>query len=97
MPGTQTRNFTHIDDIVIGTYLAWKKSKNKEYMIGTNKRYSVKEIAKMFNAKIRYLPRRPGERYASALSNMNLSNRIYKYYGKILLKDYIGNFINKKK
>ena len=51
----------------------------------------------MFKSKIKYLPRRPGERYASALTKMNLTNKIYKYYGKILLKDYIGNFVNKKK
>jgi len=26
---------------------------------------------------------------------MNLSNKVYKYFGKIKLKDYINNFINK--
>ena len=30
-PGTQKRDFTHIDDIVRGCYLAWKKGKQKEY------------------------------------------------------------------
>ena len=43
----------------------------------------------MFNSKIKYLPKRPGERYASALINKNLSNKIYKFYGKISLKKYI--------
>ena len=46
--------------------------------------------------KIKFLPKRPGERYASALINKNLSNKIYKYYGKVNLKDYINNFILKK-
>ena len=49
----------------------------------------------MFNFKVKYLPKRPGERYASALINKNLSNKMYKYFGKIKLKDYISDFINK--
>ena len=49
----------------------------------------------MFKTKIKFLPKRPGERYASALSNMNLSNRVYKYFGKISLKDYIYNITKK--
>ena len=43
----------------------------------------------MFNTKIKFLKKRPGERYASALTNMNLSNKVYKYFGKINLKNYI--------
>ena len=36
----------------------------------------------MFNHKIKYLPKSKGERYASALTNKNLSNKVYKYFGK---------------
>ena len=49
----------------------------------------------MFKTKIKFLKKRPGERYASALTNMNLSNKVYKYFGKKNLKDYIKNIINK--
>ena len=48
----------------------------------------------MFNSKINYLPSRPGERYASALTSMNLSNKVYKLFGNIRLKDYIKNIVN---
>ena len=48
----------------------------------------------MFNTKIKYLPRRAGERYVSTLASRNLSNKIYKKFGKIRLKDYIQDFIN---
>ena len=47
----------------------------------------------MFKSKIKFLPKRPGERYASALINKNLSNKMYKHFGKINLNDYIKNFI----
>ena len=47
----------------------------------------------MFGTKIRYLPKRPGERYASALTHMNLSNKVYRYFGKINLRKYIKNIV----
>ena len=76
-PGTQTRRFTHIDDTVNVCYLAWKKF-CRHYSIANKKSYSVL-TAKMFNTKIKLLPKRQGERYASAIINQNLSNKIFKY------------------
>ena len=93
-PGTQTRRFTHIDDTVEVCYNAWKKNLCRHYSITSKKSYSIIEVAKMFNSKIKYLDKRPGERYASALTKMNLSNKIYKHYGKISLRNYISEFIN---
>ena len=93
-PGNQTRRFTHIYDTVDICFLAWKKNACRHYSIANHKSYSILEVAKMFKSKIRFLPKRPGERYASALSNMNLSNKVYKFFGKISLKNYIENFIN---
>ena len=92
-PGTQTRRFTHIDDTVNICFLAWKKNLCRHYSIANKKSYSLKNVAKMFKSKIKLLPKRAGERYASALKNNNLSNKMYKYFGKINLKDYVGNFI----
>ena len=93
-PGTQTRRFTHIDDTIMICYLAWKKNLCRHYSISNKKAYSILNVAKMFKYKIRFLPKRPGERYASSLTNKNLSNKIYKHFGKINLKDYIDRFIN---
>ena len=47
----------------------------------------------MFNGKIKFLPSRAGERYASALTSMNLSNKVHKIFGKINLKDYVKNIV----
>ena len=93
-PGSQTRRFTHIDDTVRICYLAWKKNLSRHYSISSKKSYSINEVAKMFKFKVKYLAKRPGERYASALTNMNLSNKVYKYFGKINLADYVNDFIN---
>ena len=94
-PGTQTRRFTHIDDTINICYLAWKKNLCRHYSISNRKSYSLLDVAKMFKSKIKYLPKRPGERYASALINKNLSNKMYKYFGKINLKEYIKEFIQR--
>ena len=94
-PGTQSRRFTHIDDTVHICYLAWKKNLCRHYSISNKKSYTLLNVAKMFNSKIKYLPKRPGERYVSALINKNLSNKMYKYFGKIKLSNYISNFIDK--
>ena len=93
-PGTQTRRFTHIDDTVKICYDAWKQNKCRHYSISNKKSYSILQVAKMFNTKIKFLPERRGERYASALTNMNLLNKVYKKFGKIELKNYIKDFIN---
>ena len=94
-PGTQTRRFTHIDDTVNICYLAWKKNLCRHYSIASKKSYSLISVAKMFKSKIKLLPKRPGERYASALINKNLSNKMYSHFGKISLKNYIQEFIKK--
>ena len=92
-PGTQTRRFTHIDDTVKVCYAAWKKNLCRHYSIANKKSHSILDVAKMFNTKIKFLPKREGERYASAIINKNLSNKMYKYFGNINLKDYIKEFI----
>ncbi len=89
-PGTQSRRFTHIDDTVEACFKAWKENKCRHYSISNKKSYTIIQVAKMFNSKIKFLPKRPGERYASALTSMNLSNKVFKSFGKIGLKDYIN-------
>ena len=92
-PGNQTRRFTHIDDTIKVCIEAWKKNKCRHYSISNKNFYSILEIAKMFDTKIILLPKRSGERYASALTNIAYSNKIYKRFGKIKLKDYIKKFL----
>ena len=94
-PGTQTRRFTHIKDTVRVCYLAWKENKQRHYSISSRQSFSIIKIANLFKKKITYLPKRKGERYASALTDMNLSNRVYKKFGKLKIEDYITEFINK--
>ena len=90
-PGTQTRRFTHVYDTVEACYYAWKKNKCSHYSISNRKSYSILQVARMFSSNIKMLPPRKGERFASALTSMNLTNKVFKMFGKINLKDYVNN------
>jgi len=92
-PGTQSRRFTHIDDTIKVCYDAWKLNKCRHYSISNRKSYTILQVANMFNTKIKFLKQRPGERYASALTNISLSNKVHERFGKISIKKYIEDFI----
>jgi UDP-glucose 4-epimerase len=92
-PGTQVRRFTNVYDTVKACIFAWRRNKCKHYSIASNQSYSIIELAKLFKSKIRYLPIRKGERFASALTKMNLNNKITRLTAKIKLKDYVKNFL----
>ena len=92
-PGSQTRRFTHIYDTINVCYEAWKSNRSAHYSISHKKSYSILDVAKMFKTRMIYLNKRPGERYASALTKISLNNKVFRRYGKINLKDYISSFI----
>jgi UDP-glucose 4-epimerase len=64
-PGTQVRNFTHVDDIVDGLILVGNKGEGDEFGIGSPEAYSVTEVAHMFGGEIIFLPERKGNRLTS--------------------------------
>lgn len=61
-PGTQQRNFTHVDDIVDGLIAVGKHGIGDEFGIGSHEAYTVLEVAEMFGGKIQMLPERKGNR-----------------------------------
>ena len=91
-PGSQRRDFTHINDIVRGCYLAWKKGRQSEYMLGTKKQFSILEIARMFKTSIKFIPSRKGERFKSSISNNNAYKHL-NYTANIKIEKYINSFI----
>ena len=96
-PGTQSRKFTHITDTIETCLFAWKKNQCRHYSISSKKNYTILQVAKMFGSKIKLLEARRGERFASALTSLNLSNKVHKRFGEISLKEYIKNFVKNAK
>ena len=89
-PGTQKRNFTHIEDIVSALYLVGEKGYGDGYGIGASKEYSVIEIAKMFGGEVDYLPERKGNRLGAEL----VCEKTYKlgWKAKYDIREHIENF-----
>lgn len=61
-PGTQKRNFTHIDDIISALVLVGDKGQGDEFGIGSPESFTIKEIAEMYEGEIEMLPERKGNR-----------------------------------
>jgi UDP-glucose 4-epimerase len=66
-PGTQLRNFTHIEDIISGLVLVGEKGLGDNYGIGCSQSYSILNIAKMFGSEIEFLPERKGNRMSASV------------------------------
>ena len=90
-PGTQKRNFTHVEDIVDACFFAFKENKNKQYTVSFHKSYSIFQVAKMFNQKYVLLDSRKGERFKSSKHSFILGRKVHHIKAKIDLKDYIYN------
>ncbi len=87
-PGTQERNFTHIDDIVEGLILVGKKGEGAEFGLGCPDAYSILDLAKMFGGEIKMIPSRRGNRTDSVLDVTK--SRAIGWTPKKKLSDYIA-------
>ena len=94
-PGEQSRDFTHINDIVSGVVLAAEKGRQDEYPLGTATSHKIIDVAKMFNHKYVMIPERRGERfYGKAIPSLT-----YQHLGweaKTKLEDHISKVITRK-
>ena len=89
-PGTQKRNFTHVDDIINGIILVGENGFGDNYGIGSPESFSIIEIANMFNdAKIEILPERPGNRMSADV--VTEKTKSLGWSPKWSIKEYIVN------
>lgn len=91
MPGTQERNFTYIDDIVDALVLIGDKGQGDEYGIGHPEKYTVAEVAEMFNTRTEELPPRKGNRMSASV--ITKKTRDLGWSPKNNLKDYINRLV----
>ena len=93
-PGSQQRNFTHIDDIVAGLLLVGEKGKGDGYGIGSPESYTILEIAELFGGEIQMLPQRKGNRMTSPVLTQKTEALGWKATKHI--KNYIEELISKR-
>lgn len=88
LPGTQRRNFTHVDDIVDGLIRVGEKGEGDEYGLGHPDSYSILEVAEMFGGEIEMLEERPGNRMSSGI-DVNRASLELGWEPKQNLPDFI--------
>ena len=87
--GNQTRQFTHVNDIVNALGLILNQNKNNEWHLSSDIEYKIIDVAKMFTDNIKIIPARNGERY-KAVSIENNTKEILNWKIKHKLEDYIN-------
>lgn len=90
-PGTQERNFTHVDDIVDALIVVGEKGQGDEYGLGNERAYTILEVAQMFGSDIVMMPPRAGNRMQSAIDTSK--TRGLGWAPKRTLEAYIGEFV----
>tara|TARA_A100001015_G_C15044862_1_gene742864 strand:- start:8423 stop:9289 length:867 start_codon:yes stop_codon:yes gene_type:complete len=86
-PGTQQRNFTHVDDVIDGLVLVGENGFGDGFGIGSDETFSIKEVAELYGANIEMLPERKGNRMTANVINSKTKSLGWK--PKIKLSEYI--------
>ena len=90
-PGTQSRDFTHIDDICSGLIKVTEKKINREFHLRYGTNFKIIDVANAFSDKIKYINERRGERFTSEYFKSD-TNEILSWQANIDLIDYINEF-----
>jgi UDP-glucose 4-epimerase len=88
-PGTQKRNFTHVDDIIEGLVLVGEKGEGDNFGLGSPKAYSILEVAQMFGGEIVMGPEVPGNRMGGECDTTK--TELLGWRPKHTLTDYISS------
>ena len=91
-PGTQTRDFTHISDIVSGLIKVSKRNDNEEWHLRSGLNISIIDVAEMYG-EWEFIPERRGERFTSEEFPSDTEVKL-NWSPKVLLKDYINQTKN---
>ena len=91
-PGTQQRNFTHVNDVVSGLLLVAENGYGDEYGIGAKESYTIIEIANMFRSEIEMLPERRGNRLIADVLVEKTKKLGWKQKHKLM--DYINDILD---
>jgi len=93
--GEQTRDFTHVSDVVEANILAMQsdqKLSGQIFNIGTGKNYTINELARIIGGKFAFckqLPERKGEARNTQADNSKAKD-VLGWSPKVKLEDWIG-------
>lgn len=90
-PGTQKRNFTHVDDIIRGLFLVGEHGYGDEYGIGSPESFTILEIADFFGGQVQMLPERKGNRYGAEV--MTAKTEALGWKAQCTIREHIQEFL----
>jgi UDP-glucose 4-epimerase len=81
--GTQTRDFTFVEDIVDGAYKAIKSDiKNEVINLGSGNTYSINRLVELLGGEVIYIPKRPGEPDCT-FADISKAKKLLRYIPKV--------------
>lgn len=94
LPGTQERNYTHVEDTVSALILVGEAGEGDGYGIGPDKSYSIKEVADLFGGEIVMLPERATSRPSSPIDSTR--TRALGWAPTRTLEEYVASIKQEK-
>ncbi len=94
--GNQSRQFTHIDDLVEGILRAMEQDESNEWYLSSEQEYTINEVASLFNCDIKFVEQPRGERTQAVLPKNN-HKEILNWEIKNTLEDWIKNITSGQK
>ena len=91
-PGTQTRDFTHVSDIVDGVIKATLSEKNGEWHLRSGEVITLIQLADLFDTEWKIIPERKGERFGATATDSS-TNDILNWKTRYNIKEYIQKII----
>ena len=96
--GEQTRDFTHVSDVVNANILAMesdKVGKGEVINIGAGKNCTVNKIAELVGGETKYIPARPGD-IRDTLADIGLAKKLLDWEPKTTLENGISQLKNEQ-
>jgi UDP-glucose 4-epimerase len=95
-PGTQSRDFTHVLDIVRGVEKTVHMNMNREWMLRSGKNIEIVDVARLFTNNWKLVPERRGERFTSEEFKSD-TNEVLGWEADRTLEEWVENRKNSKK
>jgi UDP-glucose 4-epimerase len=90
-PGTQTRDFTHIDDIIDGIVICAEHGSGDGYLLGAGREWSILDVADLFGGPYELIPAKRGERVSGRADSTKA--RAIGWKPRRSLDRYVADFL----
>ena len=92
--GTQTRDFTHVEDVTSALVIASESTLEGEIInIGSDNTYSVNRVVELLEGEVIYIPKRPGEPDCT-WADISKAKKLLKWFPTVSIEQGIKNLLD---